>query len=339
MTLEELEDLWNALESPSNPDGISGRRATGLPPIRSLYLAKDGRGRRHLLILVPDDTAPINQRETRGLEVSTARFQVGSNPEALYVDLGCIDSAQNSTFSAVVQDILRTVAISNDNLRDAIVNTLARWRAFWSTKVGGMSREDAIGLFGELWFMRRWLAPVNAKVIDQWQATQDARHDFQTPTVSIEVKTAVSRSRGEPSHFISSLDQMDSPENGQLFLFSLQVTEDALAANTVHSLVEGLTVELDNDFQALTRLNDKLAIRGYSPADRQAPSIRFRIVAERLYSVAEGFPRITRSTFQPMGLPSGISDVGYVLDLAACRPWLVATGPTDPSAVELNILR
>ncbi len=332
MTIDEMEIMWMSVEPPASHDGISGKRASGVPPEQSIYLAVDGRGHRHLLILVPDDTAPLRQRETRGLEVSTARFQVGTNPEALYVDLVCIDQAQNPTFSAVTQDLLRTLTRAHGPSRDAILSSLGRWRAFWSTRADGMSMEDALGLFGELWFMRRWLSPVSAETVGGWQVTENARHDFQWPAASVEVKTTAGRLHGAPMHSISSLDQLDSPERGQLFLFSLQVSEDDLAANSLHCLVEGLVTELRNDYQAMADLNGKLARRGYSPADRTAPTRRLRVLAERLYRVEQGFPRITLGTFQPSGLPSGVVRVGYTIDLAACEEWLVATAPTDAEA-------
>jgi len=332
VTLEEMETVWSSLEAPPFPDGISGKRAAGMPLERAIYLAVDGHGRRHLLILATDDMEPLNQRETKGLEVTTARFQVGSNAEALYVDLVCVDQAQNPTFSAVSQDILRTLAKPHGALRNDIASALARWRAFWSTRADEMSREDALGLFGELWFMRRWLSPLNAEVVDRWQATEAALHDFQWAEVSIEVKATSSRTAGGPTHFISGLDQLDDPERGQLFLFSLQVMEDALAVNSLHSLVGGLVTELQHDFEALTRLNDKLVGRGYSPADRVAPARKFRVLAERLYRVGGGFPRITRATFRPSGLPSGVVDIGYTIDLAAGQQWLVAASPTDEGA-------
>lgn len=336
MTLEELEISWATLQVPVSHDAISGKRAAGMPLEQPVYLAVDGRGRRHLLILVPDDTVQLSQHGTRALEVCTARFQVGSNAEALYVDLACIDPEQNPTFSAVAQDMLMTLASSHTLRLDAIISALARWRAFWSTRLDGMSKEDALGLFGELWFMRRWLRPVDAKIVECWQATESARHDFQSPAISVEVKTSASRSHGEPLHPISSLDQMDDPEQGQFFLFSLHLSEDALAENSLHSLVEGLGNELRNDFQALASLNDKLAARSYNPSDQTTPARRFRILSERLYRIGEGFPRIIRRTFQPSGLPPGVTDVEYTLDMAACQPWLVAIAPTETEATQLH---
>ena len=332
MTLEELESSWAALHPPGAPDAISGRRAVGLPADRPVYLAVDSRHRRHLLVQVPDATAPVTQRETRSLEVATARFQVGSNPESLYVDLICTDSAQHATFSAIAQDLIRSLRQSPGPLRDSILSSLARWRAFWTVKTAGMSREDALGLFGELWFLRRWLGAVNTTAIKRWQATDSARHDFQWPSVSVEVKTAATQTAGAPAHRIASLEQLDDPEHGDLFLFSLQVCDDALAGNTLHTLVASLTTDLQADFHALMEFNDKLAARGYSPADQQAPARPLRILAERLYRVDTGFPRLTRQTFQPNGLPAGIVSIDYMIDLTVCKPWLVATDPRDAAA-------
>ncbi len=326
MTPEELESSWAALQPPHAPDGISGRRAVGIPADRSVYLAVDSRARRHLLVQMPDGTAPVTQRETRSLEVATARFQVGTNPEALYVDLVCTDSAQHHTFSAIAQDLIRSVRQTQGPLTDSIFSALARWRAFWTVKAVGMSREDALGLFGELWFLRRWLGSA-AAAVNRWQATDSARHDFQWATASIEVKTATTQSAGPPVHRIASLEQLADPEQGHLYLFSLQVSDDILAANTLHSLVTSLTVDLQAAFHALGEFNNKLAARGYSPADQQEPARPFRILGERLYRVDSAFPRLTRTRFQPAGLPAGIVGVEYVIDLAACGNWLVADQP------------
>jgi len=333
VTLEELESSWATLQPPGTPDAINGRRATGLPADRPVYLAVDSRRRRHILVMIPDETASVNERQTRSLEVTTARFKVGSNPEALYVDFVCTDSAQHATFSAIAQDIIRSFRQSPGPLRDLILSALARWRAFWSVKSTGMNREEALGLFGELWFLRRWLGPVDAAVMKRWQATEAARHDFQWCAASVEVKTATSQSAGAPVHRIGSLEQLANPEQGVLYLFSLQVCDDALASNTLQNLVNTLTSDLQDDFPALSEFNDKLAARGYSPTDCQSATRSLRILGERLYRVDTTFPRIVRETFGPKGVPRGVIAISYELDLAACDNWLTAKRPEDAVAL------
>jgi hypothetical protein len=307
MNIEDLEAAWSSVSIPDTAGGIAGRRAFGMPHDRPVYLAVDDRGHRHLLVQVPDNTTAIIQKETRSLQVSTSRFEVGSNPESLYVDLACVDSSQNPTFSAVAQDLMRTLQSSHGQVRDAVLGSIARWRAFWSSRVIGLTRAEAVGLFGELWFMARWLGPVTSAVIDRWQVTPRARHDFQWPAASVEIKTAVTSAAGEPVHAITNLDQLADPERGNLYLFSLQVREDALSANTLHSLVDRITSELEDDFQGLMMFNEKLVDRGYTRADTQHAAQPLRILSERIYRVADLFPRLTRDTFEPDGLPTGIS--------------------------------
>jgi hypothetical protein len=329
VTVDEIESAWSTLRPPHTAHGISGRRAVGLPADRPLYLALDSQGRRHLMVQVADGTTPVAARDTRSLEVSTARFQVGENPEALFVDIVCTDSSQHHTFSAITQDLIRSVSQGAGPATDSILSALARWRSFWTVKPGGMSRESANGLFGELWFLRRWLGPASASLVGRWQVTDSARHDFQWASASVEVKTATSQSAGAPIHRIGSIEQLGDPEQGQLYLFSLQVCDDALAANTLHSLVASLVADLQSDAPALSEFRDKLASRGYSPADGQAPARSLRILGERLYRVDPAFPRLTRSNFEPAGLPVGIVGIEYLVDLSACDEWLVADNPAE----------
>lgn len=330
-----LEAVWTSLNAPGSRSAITGRRVPDLPPECSAYLALDGTGRRHLLVRVPDGTEPVTQQETRGLEIVTDRYQVGGNPEALYIDLACADSAQNGTFSAVSEDLLLALARTQRPAREAVVGALSRWRAFWRAKTSGLSHEQALGLFGELWFLRRWLAPLNVQKISRWMATPRARHDFQWPEASVEVKTAATNAPEGPVHLISGLDQLADAESGQLYLFSLQVVDDALASNSLTGMVQALTEELRSQQDALRMLNDKLAAYGYNPADADNYERRLRVLAERLFAVGEGFPRLTRGSFSPQ-LPTGIGGIVYELAVIACNPWLVAASPGDNGTVFLR---
>ena len=332
MTPEELESVWSVLHPPAMSDGIAGRRATGLPADRPVYLAVDGRNRRHLLIRVPDDTEPLTARDTRSLEISTGRYTVGSGTEALYIDLACADPSQYGTFRAVSQDLIRMIGSDSGLLRDVVVNGLARWRAFWSTRSSTMSREDALGLFGELWFMRRWLGSLNSDAVGGWQATDGSRHDFQWPAFSVEIKTTSAGSQAAPSHRITSLDQLMDPEQGNLFLFSLQVCDDALSANSLQSLVEAISEQLRDKFAAFEDFNRKLAFRGYHPAEVHLINRPLRVLGERLYRVDEHFPRLTSASFAEDAPHSAIGGIEYSLDLAGCDRWLVARSPSDDSA-------
>src|SRR5262249_9615836 len=146
--------------------------------------------------------------------------------------------------------------------------------------------------FGELWFMLRWMGPVTNNVIERWQGPLGARHDFQWETSSVEVKTATGGSRGVV-HEISSLEQLDNPESGSLYLFSLTASDDALGSNTLPILIEQISSEIEYDEEAKRAFFEKLARIGYNPAHAERYDRKLRIVREELYRVHGSFPRLT----------------------------------------------
>jgi len=90
--------------------------------------------------------------------------------------------------------------------------------------------------------------------------------------------------------------------------------------------VDRVAESLQGDAPAKEDFARKLGQRGYSPAFRRHHETPYRILGEHMYRVGPGFPRLTLDSF-PSGLPAGIGNVSYVLDMAACDSWLVATNP------------
>jgi hypothetical protein len=209
----------------------------------------------------------------------------------------------------------------------AVVAALDRWQWFWGVEADRLSEQDALGLFAELWFLHRWEGGGGAAV-DAWTASAGSRHDFQWTARSVEVKATGRRADGAVVHRIQHLDQLADPEQGTLFLFSVRVVRDELARNTLPDLVDRVTDGLRGDGPAKELFARKLGERGYSPAFRRLHETPYRILGEHMYSVRPGFPRLTLDSFAS-GLPEGIGDVSYVLDMAACGEWLVATRPEE----------
>jgi len=207
----------------------------------------------------------------------------------------------------------------------AVVAALARWQWFWGVESGRLSAQDALGLFGELWFFHRWAGDVPG-VLAAWTASTGSRHDFQWPERSVEVKAASRRADGAVVHKIQNLDQLADPEEGRLFLFSIRVVRDQLAHNSLPELVDRIGETLRGNPQARDEFSRKLGQRGYSPAHRHRYETPYRVLGEHLYTVDGAFPRLTVHSFAG-GLPPGIADVSYMIDMAVCDQWLVATGP------------
>jgi len=323
MNPEQLDRAWQSLATPDSAQQLSAAAIGG----DDAWVAIDHEGQRHLLLRVPDGTdAPPTV--TRGLQVTVARHQVHGSDPADYLDLVCLSDEMAPTFTAVVADIGAEAGPASPELRlGAVIAALGRWQWFWGVEADRLSEQDALGLFAELWFLHRWEGG-GAGSIDAWTASTGSRHDFQWTERSVEVKATGRRADGVVVHRIQHLDQLADPEQGDLYLFSLRVVRDELAQNTLPDLVDRITDGMSGDARAKEEFARKLGLRGYSPAFRRHHETSYRILGEHMYRIADGFPRLTLDVFVA-GLPPGIGNVSYVLDMAACDDWLIATNPDD----------
>jgi hypothetical protein len=321
---EELDAAWRRLHTPDSPHLLEGAAVTG----DQAWAAMDFEGCRHLLIKVPPDVeAPPTK--TRGLRVTVGRHQVQGTDPAQYLDLACLSPDATATFTAVAADIGASAGTAPPTERvSAVADALSRWQWFWGVEAGSLSEREALGLFAELWFLHRW-AGSSGSAVEAWTASAGSRHDFQWPERSVEVKATSRRAQGAVMHRIEHLDQLSDPEQGRLFLFSLRVVRDQLARNTLPSLVDHIVRSLNGNPLGLDDFSRKLGQRGYSPAHRRHHEVPYRILGEYLYTIELGFPRLTTATFAAEGLPSGITDLSYVLDMAACETWLTAKSPSE----------
>ncbi|MGW5364473.1 PD-(D/E)XK motif protein [Actinopolymorpha pittospori] len=315
MTPAEFRLRWRDLPVPTSAGQLEACEVT---TGSGVWVAKDHSRSRHLLVRIPDGVT-LATAGTHGLSASVARHRIPGHADATYIDLVGLDDAAESTFAAVAAEIAEeTVDADAGARRSRVITVLNKWRWFWGVDPTQLSAADAVGLFGELWFLIRWIG-VSPESVRAWDASHGARHDFQWPEHSVEVKATAQP--GAVVHTIQHLDQLADPETGQLYLYSLRVARDTLAANTLHSLVEVASTALRDQPEARADLFAKLGRRGYSPATQDHALASYRIADEALYRVNDQFPRLTRHSF-PDDLPNGVTNVSYRLDMNAaahCR--------------------
>jgi hypothetical protein len=330
MSTGDLEKTWSDLPI-SRSGELSGKRIPGLPLNVPVYVVIDSSRQRQLLVPITEEAPALRSSATRGLVVSTDRLQIADSPVRRYIRLACVDVLHYPTFTALCENIVSAVLAAPKDPKGAVVRCLERWRSFWAVDQSGLTREQALGLFGELWFLYRWLGPLSASSLSGWTGPLGARHDFQWPRTSVEVKATTSAPGAAPVHVISSLDQLDEPEVGRLYLFSLHLVDDALAGNSLPLLVEQINDALGRDAETFSMFSERLARAGYNPVDAARYIRPLRVLAEELYSVDEPFPKLTRQSFHS-GVPTGVGDVEYSLSMAACVRWRIAVNPGDSGA-------
>jgi Putative PD-(D/E)XK family member, (DUF4420) len=325
MKRADLEAIWAGLEAPAAKGDLVGQPAPANGVGVGAMVALDGDRRRHLLLPAPANAQDLSQPPIRGIGVSIDDLRIDDRPVKRYFDVSCREMAMHENFTAIAVEILETLSGDEERIGQTLDSIFDRWRWFWRVAPSSMSSEAIIGLFGELWFIEYWLPPVDKAVLSAWTGPAGDRHDFKWSQASVEVKATRVSTDGSARHRISRLDQLEDPEQGALYLFSLQVAVDAIGGHSLNQSVSRLRASLAKAPQLLASFEQRIGMLGYNPAHAQHYDVPLRVVAEELYRVEEGFPRLTRRTLA--SLPAGVDDVSYTLGLAACRDWLVATKP------------
>lgn len=325
----DLDLRWRTLQ-PGSADRLSTERVCDWAG-GAIFAAVDAAEIRHLLIRLPDGPRTRLPRPVRGLRLTARRMHPPGGDDATWIDLSCTDNADTRLFTGLCADVLAELPSTGTPDLTAVTAVLDRWRRFWFGDRDGLSREEQLGLVGELWTLLEWVPTFTVGALAAWQGPDGGRHDFVTDTVSVEVKTA-GASTGPVIHRISRLDQLDEPGGGQLYLLSLRAVADPSGTDSLDSLLSrARDVAVRTGPSCASLLDDRLNTLGIPPEETGRYTEPLRIAGQELYRVAADFPRLTAKTF-PEGLPDGVVDVTYSLDTSACGAWLITSRPRDETA-------
>ena len=317
-------ETWRDIEARAvEPGALNARR---LADAGGAVVAVDYQRRRHILLPLSSLDDGFSDSRSRGLLILPRMLEVEDAPATPFLDLCSTDPSSRDAFDVIANDLVTRLA-KGMTAAEAASAVLAKWRRFWSiAPAEGLTPEEIRGLFGELWFVLVWLFPHGVDQVRHWVGPLGARHDFQWDGLSVEAK-ATNSVRGH-IHRINGIDQLDPPESGQLMLYSVRLREEIAAANSLLTLVEGITNQLQNSAELLGLFEDRLAAANYSPlhAERYR-EIHFRIIDERLYRVADDFPRLSAASFV-QGVPPGIERIEYEVNLETCQHLIVSTRAT-----------
>jgi hypothetical protein len=317
-------DSWRGL--PARSGTFAELAAEAVPGVDGAFIAVDHDGSRHLLLPADQEMEPVSDERSRGIRVLTRPLSVEGRQERLFVDMICPTLAGQDVFNLVGSAVIEQIELGVEP-PDAVRTTLGRWRRFWSgVPTSGLTGEELRGLFGELWFLCIWLLPHGVGHVRHWLGPTGARNDFAWPGLAIEAKATTSV-RGHV-HWINGIDQLDPPEDGELFVFSLRMREEPTASNSIVSLITSITGTIGNDEEALDTFESRLAQAGYSPLDAERyAETRFRVIGEHLFRVGDGFPRLSATSFAS-DLSAGIERIEYEINLDACPDLIVAKSPS-----------
>lgn len=313
----QLDDLWQRLASA----GVSQRQFRSLraPDAGALDVHVAVRtldGARCLLFDMPIAGHDDADFETGGLRLMRVPLE-GRVAFALLLE----DAARSDLFTTICADLI-TFADAEDAGRALrlVMERLVAWRQFLRSLSGGMSRQETIGLIGELHVLAELLAR-DPTLLPAWRAPEGGLHDFENGGHAIEVKTTLGPGWRVT---ISTMEQLDHAGLDQLDLVHVRLLETP-AGSSLDELIDRIAAMLPSEGDRRT-LSNALLQRGLAPDDRASRSgLRTALQQMTCYAIDEDFPRMRRAD-----IAGAIVDLQYVLDLAQLQ------GPSGPAAMALD---
>jgi hypothetical protein len=283
---------------------LSAQAAIGL-----LAGIREPDGRITLILEAPIAAAPRSPLQLRADGVSLTDQRRAD--EGVYrVALTLEHEELRDVFEVLVLDIIdvvRTAATALTAISEA-TKRLEAWQACLRSRRLGLSREEQIGLMGELTVLRFIAEEIGYPLaINFWEGPIDGVHDFKGLGVALEVKSVLGV--GSLIH-VSHLAQLESSGLTALVIARVRFREGS-DGKSIPVAVQ----QLRDDVKELaplshSSLEEKLLRAGYLDIDR-AHYDALRFVPVDLYGIAvrDGFPRLT-----PESVPAGIVDCSYEID-------------------------
>jgi len=239
-------------------------------------------------------------------------------PDTYHICLRMQHSEYKEVFLSVCSDLARELQSveSVSKRKQALIEFLDRWSRFFERHgLQGLSSERQRGLFGELWWLRRLLDKGidHHEVVHSWKGCERGYHDFDVQGKVVEVKTTLSK---EPVKVIISNErQLDNRGLVSLHLLTLSLAQAQGGGESLPGIVSSVRKILSHDMISSRKFEYNLREAGYLDNQAYLYDTTYTVRSEDLFSVSEGFPRITE-------LPSGIGDLRYSLLLAACKEYI-----------------
>ncbi len=248
-------------------------------------------------------TAAIEVNQYKKQEYNTIRFSLR-------------DEEVSGLFYKFCDDLIeQTRGVSNKyEGYAAILNRYFQWKKMFITSKGDVLPEHKImGLIGEILFLRSKLIPKlgGYDALNSWSGQELTHKDFSYNNEWFEVKAI---STGAPTVKISSLEQLESDNEGVLAVYSLEKMSAAYDGITLNNLVIA-TCKMFTLSDEKELFMSKVALQGYEYNDYYDDFV-YEVSEYRQFKVARDFPRITSSSVNP-----AIKKASYELEIVSLIPY------------------
>ncbi|SHH56757.1 Putative PD-(D/E)XK family member [Sporobacter termitidis DSM 10068] len=272
---------------------------------------------KHILYLQcnpSDATAGHKYPAWKGISIEFSGFEhVGM--EGCFVRIEQGEGSDDDVYFSICDDLCSCLKDAlRSNLRQRLFAALERWKRFFSLRENiKLTREEQIGLFGELWLLRSMLKNgIGLQAIDSWKGPYHGVFDFSLQNMSIEVKTTAAKMPYKV--FISNEMQLDERlAGGMLILSFLAVQSSDSSGETLGDVVKCIDDCIGDDEAARSAFQDKIFGCGLAHPHVDGYTSHYIAKEQAFFNIKEGFPRILSAN-----LPNGLGDLSYSIEISAC---------------------
>lgn len=322
----QFNEVWTQLEADVTYKGASGilkRRVLPESPC-DIYLAVEKpQNTRLMLIRVSAGALPDVGAlpRSKGCDVQVVKLP-DDLPDQATVRLTLTGTQFRDIFTVLVQDIASCIAecVTAERCVSALTERLQGWQHFLD-EYGpeGLGEEAQRGLYGELWFLRRYVLPTlnSADAINSWTGHRRSPQDFELPHCAVEVKTTSGRQHQKLR--IANERQLDDSNISPIFIFHISLDAKLNSGENLVNLIEDIRSLISQSPPARQGFEEALRNGGY--LDFHSPQYvktGYSIRQSNVFRVGVGFPRIIESD-----LPNGVGDVQYSISVAECMHFSV----------------
>ncbi|MFW5982995.1 MAG: PD-(D/E)XK motif protein [bacterium] len=255
-------------------------------------------------------------------DIKILRIPDQNNKDKQFLLVILLSSQHKDVFSTLCEDLIHKIAnVTEENsLVQELISRLEKWHLLFE-KLGrqGLSNEAQRGLYGELFFLRKFLTKsTDAEYcINSWRGAEKAVQDFQYSDWAVETKTTSGKNQQKLQ--IASERQLDTRLVPNIYLIHLSLEVRENHGETLNDIVKELSDMLSDSPATFSVFKLKLLEAGYFYHHHaEYENIGYSIRQENIYRITDDFPRITESM-----IPTGVGDVRYSLVISANESWIL----------------
>lgn len=251
-------------------------------------------------------TRPPSMDSTRFIEVRIGQRSADGQWSLLFK---LKDNSFSDIFLTFCNDLIeQSRNMADESAFEYVAERYQQWKKMFKDVSGGLGREEVQGLIGEMLVIRDILIPRYGEevALNSWMNALLGKQDFVCPGMWYEVKSVLV---GKSTVTISSLDQLDRDDAGELAIIVLRKTSgESVTGVTLNSLFEELKGSLISN-RSKNKFLEIMRLAGYAHAAEYDEYV-YELVQIDEYAVGADFPRIRRSEVK-----KGVIDARYEISI------------------------